>query len=271
MIDEQIDNLVNNLLTFMHLCEDDRGKIAVSIKSMDGAIPTMGDIRSPREHKFLIPRNDGRPAIWPIDTKTIIASDGLNFAPEDRWPPGTMQFHRTRTITTKDARRLAASRFSSLMVMDEMVAAMPDGTTKSGGGPYAFHGGEWVPAAPLSIRYPENRGKVIQTSLGWALAVRYEWTIWLGYTAGPRIRFLSDPTGAREAFRLRDIPEGRVRRAALRNWVSSHWRQNRDDEENSSWVKKHLRGAVDFTWNGLRCKIQPPDFDIEELSKSGVP
>lgn len=268
---ETIEDLTNGLLTFMHLCADERHSLAVSVKSMDGSIPTMGDVRSTSADQVLIPRNDGKPALWPIDVATVIDMNAFKWGKDEAWPDGTMQFQRIRTIPTKDARRLGASVFSTMMIMDEVVSAQPDGTTRSARAPYAYQRGMWVPAAPRSINYPPDRLGRIEIQLGWQLTVRYEWTIWLGYTTGPRIRFLSDPTGAREAFRLRDIPEGRSRRAALRNWVTAHWRQTRNDPTDAAWVRKHLRGAVDFTWNGMRCRIQPPDFDLEQLAEGRVP
>lgn len=261
MSDNKTESLTDELLTFLYLCEDQKHPIAVPLKNMDGAIPTMGDTRSDGLTEFLIPHNDGDPAVWPVDVKTIIRTEDSGIPLWDQWPRGSLQFHRTRTIRAAEARKYGASRFSRLMLIDEMAVAMPDGSTQSGGGPYCFLGARWVPAAPAVIRYPPERDTAIKMALGWALALRYEWTVWIGYSSGPRVRFLSDPIGAREAFRLRDIPQGRTRRLALRHWVTAHWRQKRVCPEDRIWVRKHLRGAVDFTWNDLRCRIQPPEFD----------
>lgn len=270
MTDKSLAEIADRLLTFMFLCEDETHRIAVSLKSMDGAIPLDDgagfDARSLERHEFLIPFNSGAPAVWPVDTKIVMDEDRRDYPENDRWPAGTLGFYRTRTISTKDARLLGATRYSPKMVMNEMVAALPDGKTKSGGGPYALLGSKWIPAAPKAIQYPPGRHDAIGVALGFSLAVRYEWTVWLGYADGPRIRFLSDPYGACEVFRLRDIPEGRQRRAALRHWVTQHWRKKRHDAEARSWIERHLRGTVDFTWNGLRCRIQPSEFEIEEIA-----
>lgn len=82
-----------------------------------------------------------------------------------------------------------------------------------------------------------------------------EWRVLLGWEGMPRVTFVTDPEGAREVFRLRDVPNGKARRAALRNWVTGHWRTALGSGRTE--VRRHLRGALDFTWNGLRCKIIP--------------
>lgn len=96
-----------------------------------------------------------------------------------------------------------------------------------------------------------------------AFARRYDWRVCLGYEDSVAISFVTDPIGAREVFRLRDVPEGRPRRAALRHWVEQHWRKKRDGDK--TWVRSHLRGAMSFTWNGLRCRVVPSEYDLERL------
>lgn len=267
---DNLESQTDTILTFLHLCEDDKHKIAVPLRTMDGAIPHMEIARSTKASEFLIPMNDGVPAVWPIDVKVVLPTDDLNIIePDSRWPQGSLQFHRTTTLNRIDARQVGARYFSSRMLVDQSVTAMPDGTTISGCGPYSFLGNRWVPSVPDKINYPPLTYSTpkIQVALGWALAIRYAWTVWIGYSQGPRIRFVSDPLGAREVFRLRDIPQGRERRTALRHWVKAHWRQNRGDFGDEAWIRKHLRGATDFTWNGMRCRIQPADFDIEQMHK----
>lgn len=256
----------DRILTFLHLCEEDRHPIAVPVRAMDGAVPlALADARAESAPEVLIPVNDGAPAIWPIDVAVVQDANAGVDDPADRWPAGTLQFQRLRTITTKEARSFGASRFAPRMVMDEVVCAKPDGTTTSAKAPLAFIGGRWVNAAPKRIvGGPPNLAERTALGLGYALMLRYEWTVWIGYGQGPRVRFLSDPLGAREVFRLRDLPPGRDRRAALRHWVSAHTRTKRDDPESRTWVRKHLRGATDFTWNGMRCRIQPAEFEMEQ-------
>jgi hypothetical protein len=82
------------------------------------------------------------------------------------------------------------------------------------------------------------------------------WRVLLGWDGYPRITFVTDAAGVREVFRLRDIPDGKARRIALRHWVTSHWRKTQDEDVDHK-VRAHLRGATEFRWNGLSCKIIP--------------
>jgi hypothetical protein len=91
-----------------------------------------------------------------------------------------------------------------------------------------------------------------------ALVKRYEWTVRLCVDQGPTIEFVTTSEDAREVFRWREKPPDGGRRPALRHWVS-RLGQNRKREP---W---YLRGAVDFSWEGVRCKLLPPQFDRERF------
>jgi hypothetical protein len=99
-------------------------------------------------------------------------------------------------------------------------------------------------------------------ALGVALTRFYEWTVTVGRPGGLRLLFVTDPIGAREAFKLREVPDGKNRRDALRNWVSEHWRKKRQSEEESFKVRSHLRGTIRFKWNDLDCEITPSAYDL---------
>lgn len=71
----------------------------------------------------------------------------------------------------------------------------------------------------------------------------------------PSLTLLTDPTGVKEFWKLRDIPEGRRRRAALLHWVDQHWRQTRNDPDVEVFVRKHMRGSEDITQGQFRAKI----------------
>lgn len=92
---------------------------------------------------------------------------------------------------------------------------------------------------------------------------RYQWYVKLGYEGKVGILFPTSPDGAREVFRLRDIPNGKARRSALLHWVSSHWRRVPSLPTKGTMVRQHMRGAESFSWNGLVCKITPAAYDVE--------
>jgi hypothetical protein len=78
----------------------------------------------------------------------------------------------------------------------------------------------------------------------------------------PSVSFFTDPTGIKETFKFRDVPEGKARRDALLHWVSEHWRRTRDDPEVEAYVREHLRGQDYFTWHDMEVKIRLPEQDI---------
>jgi hypothetical protein len=102
--------------------------------------------------------------------------------------------------------------------------------------------------------------RLVQALLGVQFTRRYYWSVELGYVGLPALRFPTDPIGAREIFRLRDIPEGKARREALRHWVRAHWRRRREGGDPVA-VREFLRGQTTFVWEGLRCTLRPSNFD----------
>jgi len=113
----------------------------------------------------------------------------------------------------------------------------------------------------------EHRNLCLQVALGMQFTKRYQWRVYLAHEGFPGVEFPTDPEGARAVFRLRDIPEGKSRRAALRHWVSEHWRGRRDGTD-EVLVHEYLRGATSFTWNGLICRLTPSPFDIERALRA---
>lgn len=94
------------------------------------------------------------------------------------------------------------------------------------------------------------------------------WTVSLGPADGVKLAFITDPVGVAEAFALRDVPEGKSRRAAIMHWVRQHSRQKRDGSVTE--VIRHLRGQTNFVWNGLAVGITPSVSDRKaiELAKA---
>ncbi len=89
------------------------------------------------------------------------------------------------------------------------------------------------------------------------------WTVSIGYEGTCRILFPTDPVGVLALFKDRDKPSTGGRRNALMHWVSEHWRQNRCDAETETYVRTHLRGTTDFSWNGMMCRVKPSDEAIQ--------
>ena len=135
---------------------------------------------------------------------------------------------------------------------------------------YEYRGGKWVSVANHAGfdqgHFVEQEHFAIQLAMGIAFSREYEWRVSLGWTGHPSISFVTDPVGAREVFRLRDIANGQSRRSALRQWIGEHWRRTRRDDREERRVRAHLRGATQFTWNGLECRIMPSADDLRKAA-----
>jgi hypothetical protein len=91
----------------------------------------------------------------------------------------------------------------------------------------------------------------------WSISLRFE-------PESPGLCFITDPTGIREFFRFRDVPEGKARRSALVGWVTDHWRVSRKDPNDEIYVREHLRGVREFSWRSLAGSIHIPELDVKK-------
>jgi hypothetical protein len=84
----------------------------------------------------------------------------------------------------------------------------------------------------------------------------------------PSIVIPTDPTGVKEMWALRNVPAGKIRRSALLHWVSSHWRQVRNDPDVEAYVRQHMRGSSVFENGSLKVEIEASSEDkvkVDEL------
>ncbi len=123
----------------------------------------------------------------------------------------------------------------------------------------------------FQVSVNEESAQSLAVLMGVKFGLDYHWTVSLGIEDHPMLRFITDVEGSKAVFRLRDIPTGKKRRAALKNWVSDHWRKDYRKpapiEEKTIEVRKHLRGAEEFHWNGLHCIVRPSGFDLRMNEK----
>lgn len=104
----------------------------------------------------------------------------------------------------------------------------------------------------------------LQVFLGFQKYLESQWQVYLSLDGRPGIIFPTSPKGASEVFKLRDVEDGRDRRTALRHWVTQHWRTNPAEPLDDVMVREHLRGAMEFTWSGLHCRITPSVRDLDK-------
>lgn len=93
-------------------------------------------------------------------------------------------------------------------------------------------------------------------------AKRTCWSVKFSLPQSPSVSIPTDPTGVKELLRMRDVPDGKSRREALKHWVKEHFRKNRNDPSVEHSVRAHLRGADCCNWFGLMCKIVPSKIDL---------
>jgi hypothetical protein len=219
--------------------------------------------------------------VWPLDVSMASPAAG------EGWQNGSWQFTRISTLDKKRWRGSLVRYFPRMVEVGVAVtepkgwrhsALVPLGLTASGAldcrrnatqglridkpGDFSYALSPCAFSSSFAMRGWDEEMQSVTLAGGLALRRRYHWSVLLGENGSPRARFITDLTGAREAFRLRDLPDGKMRRAALRHWVREHWRKRREPSEGERlWVKQHLRGATSFVWNGLRCEMQAPTFE----------
>lgn len=209
--------------------------------------------------------------VWPIDT-------GFVAERSDCGDDNILSLGKFRTITFKEARGFV-NKFSPFMVRSDHGQAY-EGQLGTCAGIMAWLGGKWVYADQSNQwvggdKWLMESGGILddrlaeQPRLATAIALRqrYEWAVSLGLEHSPSVRFATDPTGVKEIFKIRDLPEGRDRRDALLGWVGDHWRQDRYDPDMEIYVRKHMRGRTEFTWRNMKCELLPSQFDIEQRDK----
>lgn len=284
--------IVDDVLTYLEASEETNARVPKSISNsknnnkrhaiapvaFDGVVPLgMND----DDDETILYETDSMDSasklpIWPLD---------VSFCSWQETPVPGMNFQRFRTIKPKEARGLV-KLVSPVMAEQLSALVLNDGERLAARGFMSLVGGNWIDARGTiqQWRYGggfEQHNKYDDTEIEqnrllpmlatWvALRQRYDWSILLGYEGIARVRFFTDPIGLRAVFKLRDLPPGKERRAALKHWVRQHWRRQRDDEEARSWVRRHIRGAESFTWDGLRCAIRPAEFDLEQIAKGAA-
>jgi hypothetical protein len=261
---KSLDSMIEELVMYMTIGEFKDGQ-RLKLSEFSDAEPFMGE--------FLEASNNGDRLFF-TDVNPEDLSEPLDisfFAGIDHdGVPGPEKFHvtRMRRALPKEFRGRTV-RYSKDMYEHLFAFFAEDGKYLSTKHFVGFINGKLFDCSPGSVLEKgdlDRLAMVIKTTRGIQFSRRYEWRVSLGYIGSPTISFATDPLGAREVFRLRDLPEGKARRTALRHWVRDHWRKKkRDDPESLVFVQEHLRGATLFTWNGLLCKVTPARYDLERL------
>jgi len=177
-------------------------------------------------------------------------------------------FNRVRLLTPKDARGIV--RFTMPYMVEHLVGFV-DVTNQGVQTLRLVYGSasgvDWIPIG-VAQNKTESEDVVVKTrrridaAIGFQHSQEESWIVQLQHEGCPAVVFTTDPAGAKEIFRLRDVPDGRKRRSSLINWVDAHYRQRHSGgDEALTYIRRHVRGATRFTWNGLICYIKPARRD----------
>jgi hypothetical protein len=212
--------------------------------------------------------------IWPMDVRYAMRVSDEGAVGRAGW-----LFKAIRTLDPKAWRGKLRVVLPKMIEHGEMFVAAGVGESESFCAPYGLTNTGAIPA--LAHNHPQAGMRVngagvygarvsrerhvtqdVLLAHGVAMRREYLWSVLLGERGAPRARYVTDPVGVREAFRLRDIPDGKQRRTALRHWVRDHWRRRgRESEADHRWILAHMRGAEEFSWSGLQCRIEPSRQD----------
>lgn len=119
-----------------------------------------------------------------------------------------------------------------------------------------FPGGKPQNISTSKITEADTQARNIITCLaGFQMTWEDYWTVVIGSVGGgSSLRVPCSAKAAMDFLSLRDIPEGRTRRSAIRHWVSAH---DRKTESGETEVIGHLRGRQKFSWDGLVGYVEP--------------
>lgn len=291
---------LDSALTFLFLAEDKsiswissswRGEISrtteafnrLPLRHFDGAdvsrlYESLGETTS-YARTFLLPENnDDLSSDWVKDLCSLPQdwdSCGAVFfseAPDHfREIEATYLFslQRHRTVPLKEVRGLFKLHASSVVERSD-AHVFNNGSYVTHRDYVQYFNGNWhcvgSPTGQHAIVLPRNEQVGLWRDRSRALTNEYDWHVHIGLNVNvvPTLSIPSDPVSSRDIFKLRDIPAGKSRREALKHWVSGHVRQRMEPNYVESYIWPYLRGAEEFTWSGLYCKIQPSAFDLRK-------
>lgn len=110
--------------------------------------------------------------------------------------------------------------------------------------------------------------KRFHLALNLSLTYYYEWSCYIKESEDSLgVRIPIHPSSSKEVFMLRNLPEGKTRRAAIVNFVKEHYRTIKDLKGNDKeiLIKKHFRGELKFNWRGLQVNVTPSPYDLMKV------
>lgn len=227
----------------------------------------------------------GTPRIWPFHNAVLVRGNAIS---DDGFGEDSMQCRILRSIPMESARGRARI-FSKYMVSsDTLVIHKLRGSWKfvAANYYYALVSRRWVDAGwwrrrhngwkdgvelPPKMIIPhvfevDRLSREIDLSMSWSEASKAQWHVEIGRRSGISFSFATLPSKVSGIFKAREIKDGEKRRAALKNWVTDHWRTDSNDPDFEVYVRRHLRGAETFEWGDYFCTVHPAVLDLEDAA-----
>ncbi len=265
-----VESEIEDILLYLSLARE-RSYSRARIARFDGAIPMFSDgvlegLVPENESDFLPPEDMLPTSIGAWDVSIVSWLRDYDSTEPTRRP----KFHlgHFRSVSPKEVRGKVAS--AAPYYVEQCAGYVYDDGEYWGAAAYLGWQGRCWRILPRfrddhhATRVPEVISDRVRIAQSVAFTKRWWWLATLRLDDGPALSLPTDPVGVQELFRLRDLPAGGTRRAALLHWVAEHWRKRRNDPHTEGRVRAHLRGATDFTWNGLSVKIAPSKADADK-------
>lgn len=182
---------------------------------------------------------------------SFVRNKSLHWSAVPKWADRCVGFRRDEWDGYSLSRYLHVTR-SGATKQSELLYAHSEGRVRVFDSTERFtHEGIWriQPNDPRTLK----QQKVF---LGCVFMEPAFWVARVALDSAPPLSLITDPTGVKELWKFRDIPEGAKRRSALLHWVSDHWRMDRHDPDVEVYVRKHLRGCRSFAHGDLVVDVQ---------------
>lgn len=256
------------LLVFMGASIERKGS-HVPIRDLGAPIPilpgTACDSLIPAgEDSFIRPEEFG-PNDMPLNLSL------LSLSPAQSGDPESFGINRYRRVSPKAVRGRVHGFAKHIVEFSAGKVTPSTGLYESSRAYLGWQGRRWrlMPrtdgVGPQNPDSSPDAARSIQMAQSVQFSSDWWWLAKIGWIGHPMVTLPTDAVGAREVFRLRDIPAGKKRRTAIRHWVSEHWRQRRKGPGETR-VREHLRGGCEFTWNGFYVKLMPSIVDQERAA-----
>ena len=131
---------------------------------------------------------------------------------------------------------------------------------------FAYKGAKWYPLSDIPEDSPLfTKQWLLDANAMMVGMAAVEPTYWVAKVSVqpnvPSLALITDPTGIKELWKLRNTAPGKSRRSPLLNWVSDHWRKDRHDPDVELYVRRHLRGQRHLTFKHFTVSLQESQVD----------